>query len=105
MASPTSLVLASSRFSRPLRMTYIRKGLCRLMLDDTFWPPPGAFLDLSSVKQLTDGRARCVGVAICDDDGHPTSTFRQGQRAHFFYEFEVLGEIGVPSGGLELHNS
>jgi hypothetical protein len=73
------------------------------MIDENFWPPPEAFLDISAAKQVTDGRGRCVGVAICDDDGCPASSFYQGQRAHFFYEFEVLGPIGVPSGGLEFH--
>ncbi len=72
------------------------------MLDDNFWPSPGAFLDISSLDQLTDGRARCTVVAVCDEEGRPTRTFHQGQAAHFFYEFEVLGKIDVPGGGLLL---
>lgn len=71
------------------------------MLDDNFWPPTEAFLDLSSMSQLTDGQARCTGVAVCDEEGRATRTFGQGQWAHFFYEFEVLKEIGVPTAALE----
>ena len=71
------------------------------MLDDNFWPPAEAFLDLSSMSQLTDGQARCTGVAVCDEEGRATRTFQQGQWAHFFYEFEVLKEIGVPTAALE----
>jgi hypothetical protein len=71
------------------------------MLDDNFWPPTEAFLDLSSTNQLTDGQARCTGVAVCDEDGRAARTFQPGQRAHFFYEFEVLKEIGVPMAALE----
>ena len=70
-----------------------------------FWPSDDAFLDLSHVRQITDGRARCIGVAVCDAEGQPTNTFCQDQSAHFFYEFELLDEIGVPSGGLEFHDA
>jgi lipopolysaccharide transport system ATP-binding protein len=75
------------------------------MIDQHFWPSDGAFLDLSDVRQITDGRARCIGVAVCDAEGQPTNIFYQGQPAHFFYEFELLHEIGVPSGGLEFHDA
>src|SRR5262245_59871758 len=73
-------------------------------MDEHFWPSPEAFLDLSEVQQLTDDRARCTGIAVCDADGFPTGTFYQGQEAHFFYEFEILREIGVPAGGLEFYD-
>src|SRR5689334_2557925 len=70
-----------------------------------FWPDSEAFLDLSLVKQVTDGRARCTGVAVCDADGYPRKSFFQGQEVHFFYEFEILCDVEVPSGGLELSNA
>jgi lipopolysaccharide transport system ATP-binding protein len=70
------------------------------MIDDRFWPSPEALLDLSEAKQLTDGKARCVSFAICDAEGRPVEGFYLGQDAHFFYEFEILAEIGAPSGGL-----
>lgn len=72
------------------------------MIDAAFWPPPAAFLNLGGVPQLGDGKARCTGVALCDEEGRPARAFYHGQAAHVFYEFEVLGEIGVPGGWLEL---
>jgi Wzt C-terminal domain len=76
------------------------------MNKDAFWPSSDAFLDICRVEQLTDGRARCTGVAVCDDEGMPVKIFRQGEKAHFFYEFEVLKEVtGVLSGGLEFHDA
>lgn len=71
------------------------------MLEGNFWPPAGAFLDLSSVSQVTGGEARCTGVAVCDEEGRATGTFQRGQWAHFFYEFEVLKEIEMPMVALE----
>lgn len=70
-------------------------------MNENFWPPIEAFLDLSSANEISDGRARCISVALCDEEGRPTRVFYQGQSAHFFYEFEILGEIGIPAGGLE----
>lgn len=75
------------------------------MIDQHFWPADDAFLNLSHVRQITDGRARCIGVALCDGEGQPAHIFCQGQPAHFFYEFELLGEIGIPTGGLEFHDA
>lgn len=74
------------------------------MSDDSFWPPSEAFLNISSLIQATDGRARCTGVAICDDQGRPTRVFYQGQIAHFYYEFEILEAIGLPGGGLSFRD-
>ncbi len=65
-------------------------------------PSPKAWTEVSDRTQLTDGRARCTKIAVCDDSGQPVSWFRQGERAHFFSEFEILEEISVPSGTLEL---
>lgn len=75
------------------------------MIEENYWPPDEAFLDISDVEQLTDGRARCTSVAICDEKGVPAMVFHQGEEAHFFFEFEILAAIGVPSGGLEFHDS
>ncbi|HVS27089.1 MAG TPA: Wzt carbohydrate-binding domain-containing protein [Burkholderiales bacterium] len=75
------------------------------MTIERLWPVPEAFLDIAMVEEVTDGRARCTSVAICDAEGNPLRSFYQGQAAHFFYEFEILDKIGVPCGGLEFHNS
>jgi hypothetical protein len=66
------------------------------------WPPPEAWTEVSDRPQFTDGRARCTKIAVCDDSGQPVSLFCQGERAHFFAEFEVQDEIRLPSGTLEL---
>jgi hypothetical protein len=82
--------------------TFTRQSI---VIEQRFWPSHNAFLDLGDVPQITDGRARCIGVAVCDVDGQPTNLFYQGQPAHFFYEFELLSEIGIPSGGLEFRDA
>lgn len=74
------------------------------MSDDSLRPSPEAFLDLSTVNPLTDGRGRLSAMAVCDDAGRPAHTFLQGQTAHFFYEFEILDEIGFPMLGLEFRD-
>lgn len=73
-------------------------------MENYFWPPPEAFLDLSKVSQVSSGWARCTGVSICNGQGLPISQFQQGQNASFFYEFELLKDIEVPIGGLEIIN-
>jgi lipopolysaccharide transport system ATP-binding protein len=73
-------------------------------LDDPFWAPPEALLDISSVPQVSNGWARCMGVALCDSAGRPCRVFEQGEQATFFYEFEVLQDLEVPIGGLMIQN-
>jgi hypothetical protein len=69
-----------------------------------FWPAPGAFLDISHVTDVSNGWARCTGVALCDQRGEPCRVFEQGQIASFFYEFELSHAIEVPIGGLRIQN-
>jgi lipopolysaccharide transport system ATP-binding protein len=66
------------------------------------WPPLSVFTDLRQSAQFSDGKVRCLAVAVCDDSGAIRTGFLQGERAHFFVEFEVLQDIQVPCGGLEL---
>jgi lipopolysaccharide transport system ATP-binding protein len=73
--------------------------------DDYFeGPAPEALVDLSSRPQIGNGKARCVGAALCDADGQPRGSFRQGDVAVFHYEFELLEDIGVPICGLVIAN-
>jgi len=72
---------------------------------DTLWPDEGPFLEIPLQDQVTDGKARCTGLAICDADGLATRSFYQGQAAHFFYEFEVHDRIPIPAGGLQFRNA
>jgi lipopolysaccharide transport system ATP-binding protein len=73
-------------------------------VDDAFWPAPTTFLDISNVAQISNGWARCTNIAICNSDGQACGVFEQGETASFFYEFELLHSIEVPSGGLEFQN-
>jgi lipopolysaccharide transport system ATP-binding protein len=67
-------------------------------------PTAAAFLDLSNKPQVSDGSARCVGVALCNAAGEPCNSFRQGDVATFFYEFELTEHLGVPICGIVLSN-
>lgn len=67
-------------------------------------PPAEAFLDISDKSQVSNGRGRCTGVAVLNADGAPSSTFRQGERVTFYYEFEVNGDVGVPICGMTITN-
>lgn len=68
------------------------------------WAPPDAFVDLSHVPQVSNGAARCTALAVCNDQGRACRHFRQGETAVFYSEFEVLGAIDVPVGGVSIRN-
>jgi lipopolysaccharide transport system ATP-binding protein len=68
------------------------------------WVPAEAFIDISTIAQITNGWARCTGAAICDAGGRACRVFEQGQSASFFYEFELLHDIEALIGGLEILN-
>jgi len=72
--------------------------------DSEVWPAPGAFLGLSRVAHVSDSVTRCTGVALCDEHGRACHAFEQRQIASFFLEIEVLADIEVPTGGVELVN-
>jgi len=74
------------------------------MTGKDFWPLPEAFLDISLGKELSDGRACCVSVALCDANGMPRSQFTHGEEAHFFFEFEALRDLECPSGSIEIRD-
>jgi lipopolysaccharide transport system ATP-binding protein len=67
-------------------------------------PPPEAFIDLSNKSQISNGQARCIGVALCNEAGQPCNSFRQGDVAVFYTEFELTEAIGVPICGLNISN-
>jgi hypothetical protein len=68
------------------------------------WPADGAFLDLSGLPVVGGDLARCTALAHCDDDGRPCHIFRAGQRAHWYYEFEMLEDLYEPSGVITIAN-
>ncbi|MFZ3042148.1 MAG: ABC transporter ATP-binding protein [Thiobacillus sp.] len=67
-------------------------------------PSQEAFLDLSGQPQVSNGQARCVAVALCNEAGEPCNSFRQGDLAVFYYEFELSEDIGVPICGVVITN-
>jgi lipopolysaccharide transport system ATP-binding protein len=67
-------------------------------------PSPTAYIDLTSKAQVSDGKARCVGVAICNEAGEPCNTFRQGDVAILYYEFELSERIDIPLCGVVIKN-
>ncbi|OAI09649.1 ABC transporter ATP-binding protein [Methylomonas lenta] len=67
-------------------------------------PSLEAFIDISNKAQVTNGQARCIGVALCNIAGEPCKSFRQGDTAVFYYEFELAEYIGIPICGLTIIN-
>lgn len=74
-------------------------------MNRSVWPAADAFISLKDVPQISDGAVCCTAVAICDEQLQPVHTFYQGQKAHFFYEFEILQPIAAVAGGLEIIDS
>jgi hypothetical protein len=77
----------------------------RLSVDGRSGPAPEAFFDISAVPQISNGWARCVGVALSNGRGQPRRIFEQGETASFLYEFELLQDIEVPIGGLLIQDN
>lgn len=71
---------------------------------DFFWPDESAFIDISKVSQVSNGWAKCRGIAICDRQGNPCKSFRQGEEASFYSEFELMEDIEVPISGIVISN-
>ena len=67
-------------------------------------PPQEAFIDLTNKSQISNGQARCIGVALCNEAGQPCNSFRQGELAVFYYEFELAEDVGVPICGVVITN-
>ncbi len=84
-----------------------------LNIDETFfgpdaipdWPGEEAFLNLS--QTIVTGEqdiALCTGIALCNEKGEPSIIFEMGDIAYFYYEFELLKDIQVPIGGIEIQH-
>jgi hypothetical protein len=70
------------------------------------WPPAHAFLDLSDAVIIGHSDVlKCTGIAVCNEAGQSCTSFRIGETAHFFFEFEALQDLDVPLGGIEIVNS
>ncbi|WP_442888798.1 ABC transporter ATP-binding protein [Congregicoccus parvus] len=77
----------------------------RIETRDEGWPGEDAFFDLSNVRQIADGKARCLALGLTDEQGRPSRFFQQGEVAHFYYAFEILEDIETPVVGIVLFNA
>jgi ABC-type polysaccharide/polyol phosphate transport system ATPase subunit len=73
-------------------------------LEELPWPAGLPFHPVPESAQVSDGGARCLAVAVCDESGAETRVFEQGQRAVFWSEFEMLQDTAVPIAGLVIRN-
>ena len=72
---------------------------------EQFWPPAFALTVPEGDAHWSDGTARCTGTAVCDEDGSIITAAHQGQEIQLLFEFELSGEIGIPSGWFELRDA
>jgi len=54
--------------------------------------------------QIGNGGARCLSINLCNSEGLETQIFRQGERATFYYSFEVTKPLEVPIVGVIIKN-
>ncbi len=70
------------------------------------WPPASSFYDLSDAVIIGQTNVmKCNGIAICNEEGKPCTSFQIGETAYFYYEFESLQNTDVPLGGIEITNN
>jgi lipopolysaccharide transport system ATP-binding protein len=67
-------------------------------------PPTEAFIDLTNKSHINNGQARCIGVALCNEAGQSCISFRQGDLAVFYSEYELTEDIGIPICGILIKN-
>jgi len=79
-------------------------GLNQLKGQDFIWPDAEFFLDISGLAQVSNGWARCTRVALCNEKIQACRSFEQGEKAVFFYEYEILNDIEVPVTGIVIQN-
>ncbi len=72
--------------------------------DSLTHPPLESFIDISNIAAVSNGWARCTGVALCNERGEPCYIFEQGERAFFYFEFVLLHDIEVPMAGVVIKN-
>lgn len=61
------------------------------------WPTNDVFIDLSRATVGGGKLARCLAVAVTDEQGQAARLFEQGEWLYLFAEFEILADgLGVP---------
>ena len=69
------------------------------------WSPLEAFRATPFTEQAADGAVRCVGFAICAEDGRPARSVFQGEQVHVFFELEAVAELETPVGWIEIRDA
>ena len=70
------------------------------------WPLQTAVVSCRGATfKVDDGAVRFCGVAVCDDRGEPTLKFSPGQKAFFYFEYEILRKLDTPIGGLSFRDA
>lgn len=62
------------------------------------------FLNISEENIISNGNAKIVSIGVFDQNGHPRSSFEQGEKACFYAEIELLDDIEIPLFGVEIIN-
>ncbi len=69
------------------------------------WPSKECFQDVSNALIEGNGCLRCLGIAVTNDAGVPTSTFMMGENANFYYEYAVVKDMDTPIFGVDIIDS
>lgn len=70
------------------------------------WPDDETVLNTSDATIIGEKEtARCTSIILCNEQGRACQSFQVGENAYFFYEFELLQDIEVPIGGVDITNA
>jgi lipopolysaccharide transport system ATP-binding protein len=69
------------------------------------WPNDAVFECAAQLTQVANGWGKLLRHAVCDEAGHASKSFAQGETAVFYYEFLLTKPIAVPLAGLVLQNA
>ena len=66
------------------------------------WPPEEVFLNSPLPKSHSRKSVVLTHLAVCDEQGQPRQTFKQGEKACFYFEYQARESMGIPVAGLNL---
>ncbi len=69
------------------------------------WPRAEAFRFTSFPKATGKTRSVITRMAVLNDEGQPESVFKQGDRLHFYCEFQLKEDIGTPVVNVEIRDT
>ena len=68
------------------------------------WPAESVFTMRSFPKIKGQGRAHLLRLAVLNDMGEPSLVFKQGEKIHLFYEYELKEDINTPVTRIEIRD-